>query len=341
MLTSVASSPSTAKPPNVLIYQFNKDSTTPGFVRVKESLEASLTPERYVIYPLGEDDICQYSPWKDNCRLLVIPPLIEHDGSHDPTMLPPRVMEELISYVLAGGKLLSMQSDLNRILGFPPLQEAIDDQKLLKTFSRDSVCDVEVYSGMECGCKFSCLVPGSSGTRNEVYLGNLPIKDSILSSTDMAYFIPLEWNENMEWIDQNTNQSNSNHDQSDYLLGVTSQNFPCVRELEFSNNGHAVLAGMDICPVLPQGLNVLPLVRLKKGVTLRGQYLTQLLRRLGLECSDEQLPLLTHTFLICSDEVSHSLVRAQCGYNSSVSMETGRVTMATMACIVVSLLEVN
>lgn len=339
MLSSAAASSSSSgpKPPNVLIYQSDKDTTNPVFVRTRDSLEASLTPERYVIYPLGEDDMYRYSPWKDNCRLLVVPPLGKcalescdpangsdlvngksqhhlHHRSCDPSSkgtgprLPPRVMEELISYVVAGGKLLSMQSDLNREFGLFPLHETLGkDGRDTSIYVRDGVCDVEdAHNGTEQGCRFSCIVSIPCGMRTEqdkIYLGNLSLQDAILSRTDIAHCMTVEWNADMKWIDRNTNQSN-NTDQSDQLLDVTSHDpIPCVHELELCNSGCAILAGVDICPIMPEGLDISPLVRLKKGVALRGKYLTHLLRRLGLECGDEQLPSLTHTFLICSDEV--------------------------------------
>lgn len=323
------SGPSTSepKPPNVLIYQSDRDSTNADFIRAKKSLELCLTPERYVIYPLGVEDISRYSPWKENCRLLVVPPLTGHAqkavSMDTGGSLPPRVMEELVSYLQAGGKVLSMQSDLNRLLGLVPLREAMEGiscdgrgsgRGLLEVYCPEKVCDVEpeVASGMERGCKFSCLVPGGDTTstqdtgmensRDEIYLTSLRKTTVILSSTDMAFSIPVEWNTDMAWLSHNSNQCNSNDQPADpSTLNLPS--IPCVRSVELANGGGAVLASVDLSPVLPSNLEVSPLVRLKKGVALRGQYLARLLRGLGVECSEEQLPDLTHTFLICSDEV--------------------------------------
>lgn len=320
MLSNAASLSSAPKPPNVLIYQSDRNIASNEFSQVKESLEYCLTPEHYVIYPLGEDEVVQYSPWKDNCRLLVVPGLTEH--AQRP--LSPRVMEEVISYMQAGGKLLSMHSELNRVLGLYPFWEALDElcrdlsgeNSVKAAYCEDGVCDVEVCrgteqesSGMETvqgsngqSSRFSCLVPVSSGTSNkpaDVYWNEVSLRKSIVSSTDEGFLIPVEQNADMG---QNSNGNQSDHEESwrshDPLLPCA-----CVRKVVFAANGCAVLANVDLCPVLPHGLGVSALLRLKRGVTSRGRYLTLLLRMLGLECSVDQLPHLSHTYLVCSKQV--------------------------------------
>ena len=67
-----AKAPAQVKPPNVLVLQSLKDSTTQEFSRIRDALESCLTPERYVVYPLGVDEVQQRSPWQDNCRLLLV-----------------------------------------------------------------------------------------------------------------------------------------------------------------------------------------------------------------------------------------------------------------------------
>lgn len=323
MLSSDACSSSEPKPkpPNVLIYQSDKDTTNKDFIRVKESLETCLTPERYVIYPLGDDDILHYSPWKENCRLLVIPFTDHARKYYDPitmdTSLPSRVMEEVLSYGQAGGNLLSMQTELNRLLGLLSVREVLktaragehSEESLLLAYCPDGVCDVEV-SMEQSSYRFSGLVPVShDGMRDDMYLSSCSLQKTIMSSSDEAFLVPVEWNEDMMWIRQNSNQSNNSHIQSDQPPFFTLQSshdlpsIPCVRKIALTNNGCMVLSNIDLLPILPHPLEIAPLVRLKKSVAPRGQYLTFLLRTLGLECSEEQLPDLTHTYLLCSDQV--------------------------------------
>lgn len=186
-------------------------------------------------------------------------------------------------------------------------------------YCEDGVCDVEVWrgmeresSGMEQGQgsngqsnRFSCLVPASNGMGSkpaDVYWNEVSLRKSIVSSTEEGFLIPVERNTDMG---QTTNQSNSN--QSDHEESLRSHDPPlscaCVRKVVFATNGCAVLANVDLCPVLPHGLGVSALLRLKRGVASRGRYLTLLLRMLGLECSEDQLPSLSHTYLICSQQV--------------------------------------
>ena len=304
MLSNAASLSCAPKPPNVLIYQSDRNTASKEFIRVKESLEYCLTPEHYVMYPLGEDEVVQYSPWKDNCRLLVLPGLTEHAQRS----LSPRVMEEVLSYIQTGGKLLSMHSELNRVLGLRPFQEAVDElcqglseENLAKgTYHEDGVCHMEVSELESSGTKqiqesngqsnrFSCLIPFSNGMgkQADVYWNEVSLQKSIVSSNEEGFLIPVEWNADMV---QATSHSNSNQ-------------FSCVRKVVFATNGCAVLANVDICPVLPHDLGVSALLRLKKGVASRGRYLTLLLGMLGLECSVDQLPRLSHTYLVCSKQV--------------------------------------
>ena len=313
------------KPPNILIYQSDKNTSNTGFLRARESLESCLTPERYVIYPLGADDVLHYSPWKENCRLLVIPPSLAQSVATDTTTLSPRVMEEVLGFVREGGNLLSMQTDLNRLLGLTSVQEALGGVKvdecsqevLTSAYCPDGACDVEVSAegvGMEQGYRFSSLVPNlhkeAVNPADDAYLKRLLPKDVIQSRSVEASLVPVEWNEDMEWIKQNTNQCN-NKDQSrtDRLPNSAHQRLrnlpaiPCVHKLLLGNSGCTVVSSVDLFPALPSPLEVLPLLRLKKGVALRGRFLASLLKALGLECSEEQLPELTHTYLLCSEEV--------------------------------------
>ncbi len=323
-------SPSHPKPPNVLVYQSDKDPTSKEFLRVKESLESCLTPERYVIYPLGDDDIIHHAPWKDNCRLLVLPPPLPpphatehaHNSITTATTLSSRVIEEVLMFAHRGGHLLSMQPELNAILGLISVRSSLigkevgeDSEQVLRAYCRDEVCSVEMShsnDGMEWSHRFSALVPNSDRSivdrSDSVYLDGLPLKQLVLSSADKAFLVPLEWNADMNFLERNMNQSNNNDtDQSEDPF-PDLPNLLCVREVTLASSGRAVLSSVDLLPSLPEGLSLSPLLRLKGDVALRGRFLSELLKGLGLECSEEKLPELTHTYLLASEQVIQSVL---------------------------------
>ena len=317
MQSTATLSTSGGKPPNVLVFQPNKDTTSEEFIRVRDSLESCLAPEHYVIYPLGVDDITQYSPWKENCRLLVFPSSLTrqpcHEGSNEPS-ISSRVIEEVVTYVQRGGKLLSMHSELNKYFGLSPLQYSLPptgsdgEKSVFHVYCRDDVCDVsvEISEGEDenggQNYRFSSLVPifDKSGSESDAYLKDL-LQKSVESSQGLAFLVPLEWNADMEWIEKNTNSNNSQLDQ--HSMSHDLEKVPCVSQIELTNEGHAVISTVDLLPTLPNGLDVAPLVRLKKGVALRERYFSHLLRSLGVECGKGKLPELSHTFLLCSEEV--------------------------------------
>ena len=311
MMTSAGHAVAHPKPPNVLIYQDSKDPTSKEFLRAKESLEFCLAPEHYVLYPLGGDDVTHHTPWKDNCRLLVLPPSPPNSVG---TVMSSRVIEEVLSYVQRGGNLLSMQPELNKLLGLRPLQECLtetvvseDREKMMRAYCRDQVCSVEVpnSNGTEQNHRFSALVPDFSGTivdhSNSVYLDGLPLKKLVLNCSNEAHLVPLEWSVDEQWL--NTNQSNNNDIE---LCGDLLPNLPilpCVQKVTLTGGGQAIVSSVDLFSSLPEGLGLSPLLRLKEGVALRGRLLSKLLRGLGLKCSAESLPELTHTYLLAEEQV--------------------------------------
>ena len=313
--TSMLSTGLTAvpKPPNVLIYHPDKDSTNEGFLRVKQSLELCLTPERYVIYPLGLDDILQYSPWKENCKLLVIPPTTQSGpcGSHDHSSeLSPRVVEEISRYTQSGGSILSLHSHLNSFFGFPfsPFSKVGETDNVKP---EDEHCTVEVCEELQ-KYQFPSLV--SSSSRNYA-LGNVfldvPLSDSVVENADVAFLV-----NKLKWDEANNNQSNNKRQDipsriqpSNRLnLLVSADLVPCVRKVVFKNEGRATLANVDFLPVLPTGIELESLMHLSRGVAQRKQLLSSLLSWFGMECSKEKLPDLSHTYLLCSDKVGEVLL---------------------------------
>lgn len=300
-----------SKPPNLLIYHPDKDTTSEVFLRVKKSLELCLTPEHYVIYPLGLDDVLHHSPWKDNCKLLVVPAATGDAAhkSHDlPGRLSPRLVEEFVTYVQSGGSLLSLQPDLSQFLGLsslPALNTVLSSQgEGLKGENVASSCEGDECTVVVCeegreNYQFSCLVPNSchsSYNSEDVYL-ETPLSDSILGHSDLSFFhLRHEWNKkSIKIISEQLIQS---CDPSPDDVKI-----PCMQKIKFINRGCAVISGFDLLPILCTGMELELLLRLSGGMSQRRQLLTSLLRGFGLECSEERLPDLTHTFLLCSDKV--------------------------------------
>ena len=356
---------SQAKPPNVLILQSHKDSTSKDFIRIKEALELCLTPERYVVYPLGIEEIQQYSPWQDNCRLLLVPPtfptVTEHAQSvvaagngtgihyHDETVpcMSDKVLQEIASYVSKGGVLLSMHSGLNRMLGL----DSLNRNSLSAKYYQHGVCSVtpisdksskedkstlEKFNALHISALATGLQSNAKLPQVKVHTGGqnsshgdqiLQLETAVATKKDMAIFTPIESDAALEWLDVNTNQSNNVpsetqglstttapplqlEENSEKVATIEDGDLACVRRVELEQGGKAVLSSVELLPSVPQDVGVKMLVWLKRGVEQRRKFLSSLLLGLGLECSEEGLPKLTHTYLVCSGEVSTCISKA-------------------------------
>lgn len=346
MATSVqvAKAHSQVKPPNVLVLLPVKDSTSQEFSRIKDALDSCLTPERYVIYPIGLDEIQQCSPWQDNCRLLLVPPsATEHaqsgcyntGGETVPLRMNEKILQEITSYVSKGGVLLSMHAQLNSTLG-------LDSQKKLPSkYCQHGVCNVAPKS-LECGesekpivdkfnalhisallstrlhkAKLSCdqanTISQDSSDSNQV----IQLETGIISKEVVAFLSLVETDATLEWLDVNTNQCNNVASEEGALTApqledsgeltttasTEESDLVCVRKVELEQGGKLVLSNVDLFPSVPQDIGVKMLVWLKRGVEQRRRFLSSILLSLGLECSEESLPELTHTYLVCSSEV--------------------------------------
>lgn len=337
--------PSRIKPPNILVYQPSKDTTNKEFIRSKESLETCLTPERYVVYTLGVDDITHRAPWQDNCRLVVVPPRFYEPevGLKINGVVPAAVLRELVSYVKDGGTLISLNDSVNEAFGFGPCPTESTDSSMYSVhvvservggsckspLSPDS--GVGDGNGLDAALTFhahNVSLQGShdqSSTKSQGSLNSRPVLmptypsapsppdsidvNSLITSREtLACIHPAL----LEQIESNTNQSNNKHLQLSNLVAtpqtesVTSavQSVPGVEKIAFSSGGCAVLSRVDLLPLLPEDVEVPLLVKLKRDVEKRVKFLSSLLSELSLECSEEEIPGLTHTYLVCSTEVS-------------------------------------
>ena len=294
------SSPVPVKPPNVLVLQPSStkskkegDSSSQQFSSLKEELLSCLNKERYVLYPLSVKDVL-LTPWKENCSFLVLPCNVTAEASTVEGVESswPDVLREVISYVHSGGVLLSMHSVLNTRLGFKPPSFLVWSH----------LCRVETSAHTASSresIRFRTLTisAASDSTEKET---NPPV-----STEDVAFLLPedaeislshqlstSDFESGLELTDTSTDSS------------CISRQFPCIRKVKFEGGGQAILSYVDLFPEIHESLDVKTLVQVKEDTRDRTKFLRGLLGDIGLECGLEKVPDLTHTYLLCSEEVS-------------------------------------
>ncbi len=282
------------KPPNVLIFHPSKDSTCRDFIRAREALETCLTPERYAIYPLGYDEVVQGAPWKENCTLVLIPPGgVSQDEISE---LAPKVVAELMSYLENGGAVLSMNQSMNQRLGLKSLSDKTAEVSITLD-ERTARSPDSGVGGVTESVTFHAISLKSRDSRRVIdeQISD-PIDQLISSRESIAFFESPTFGEN-------TNQSNN----------ISNDSRSAVEVVSVTSGGCAVVCGVDLLP-LPEGeIDVPLLVKLKKDVLLRSIVLSHLLSMLGMECSGERMPDLSHTYLVCAgDEVCYTLCTIMC-----------------------------
>lgn len=283
---SLAASPAVIKPPNVLVLQpqsAERDSGT--FLLLKDGLSACLNPEKYIIYPLGLQDVLR-TPWKENCSLLVVPSRLK--------LAPPQVYHEIASFVHGGGVLLSLEANVNVLLGFR-LDQHLKPNDLIKVMH---VCETE---------------EGDSANRFHL-LSISTIED--VDDVQFAQEIPFDpgvFRENLAYLTLPSDASPMHHslelmEQSpDSTEAEFPRRIPCVQCVRFSKSGQALLSYVDLLSASHEGNDLSLLLHLKKDIEPRQVFLRSALRRVGLECTSEAIPELSHTYLVCSPEVTYDL----------------------------------
>ena len=289
------SSPVPIKPPNVLVLQPSPtkskeegDGPSQQFSSLKEELLSCLNTERYVLYPLSVKDVV-LTPWKENCSFLVLPCNVTAAtltmGGIDSSW--PDVLREMISYVHSGGVLLSMHSVLNTRLGFKPPSPLVWNH-----LCRVGTSGHTASSGENIHFRTSTISSanafGSDSTEKET---NPPV-----SIEDVAFILP-------EDSERSLSHQLSTSDMSTESSCISHQ-FPCIRKIKFEGGGQAILSYVDLFPEIHESLDVETLVQVKEDTRDRAKFLRGLLSDIGLECGLEKVPDLTHTYLLCSKEVS-------------------------------------
>lgn len=263
---AVAQHSTTVKPPNVLVLQpSGTKQDNSHFGHLREELSSCLNPERYVIYPLGMEEVLKV-PWKENCSLLFVPSGIEASS---------RVYKEILSFVMNGGILLSMEGMLNSMLGFRMQIELKENQ----------LCSL-------------VPAPGSSDERDR--LQALAIATSDHSINDVLPEEAVVLREILAFLT----------DIQDVWVPSADTKIPCVQKCTLKAKGQALLSYVNLVPSPDpcSSLNIATLMQLKSGGEGRGSFLRAVLGGMGLECSSEGVPHLSHTYLICSDKVSLCIV---------------------------------
>jgi len=294
------------KPPNVLVLQssYSKTKEKEGpFSFLKESLASCLNQERYVLYNLSVEDVL-LTPWKENCTLLVVPSSVMAATSTEAGKSSesnwPKALREIASYVQSGGVLLSMQSGLNELLGFNPPYPFIQNclslvaTRLNSTTSRGNIqFHTLTISHVNSG---SDLIQKETHPPLSVEDVAFIVSDSSLPLNSQLQSVSVS-NSSIDPIENATTDVGKNSD-------CISQQFPCVQKLKFEGGGQAVLSYIELLPGIHESLDVGALMQVKKDTEDRAKFLQGILSAVGLECSVEQVPSLSHTYLLCSEEVS-------------------------------------
>ena len=246
-----------------------------------------------------------------------------------------KILQEVASFVSKGGVLLSMHSELNRMLGFdslngkilpakyyqhgvcsvaPITDESIETDKSSFKLEKFNALHISALAGIGFGQN------SSSNSSSQILQLDHETAVALTKKIDLAIFTPVESDAALEWLDvdaknqRNVPQSNGqppSHVEEESSTGevvatLKDSDLVCVRGLELERGGKAVLSSIELFPLVPQeDIGVKKLVWLKRGVEQRRKFLSSLLSDLGLECSEEGLPELTYTYLVCSGEVRY------------------------------------
>ena len=298
------SSPVPIKPPNVLVLQPSStkskkegDSSSQRFSSLKEELLSCLNKERYVLYPLSVKDVL-LTPWKENCSFLVLPCNVTAEASTVEGVESswPDVLREMISYVHSGGVLLSMHSVLNTRLGFKPPSSLVWSHLCRVETSAHTASSGESIRFRTLTISAASTF-GSDSTEKKM---NPPV-----SIEKVAFLLPEDSESSLSHqLLTSDFESGSELTDTSADSSCVSRQFPCIRKVKFEGGGQAILSYVDLFPEIHKSLDVKTLVQVKEDTRDRAKFLRGLFGDIGLECGLEKVPDLTHTYLLCSEEVS-------------------------------------
>lgn len=282
-----------AKPPNVLVLSASvrgkPQEQDSGFLVTKECLSACLDSERYVVYPLPLDDLV-HTPWKDNCRLLVVPSTRQPTSvalNDDDSPMPGEgggsgdgVMKELLTYIRSGGRLLSMNPATNAALGC----------RMPESFRQAPIVNVTTQTGLSSDnvttTDWVAVRPCTSEEEGPTMRDDFPPPPVEKSSRVLARMKQVESEECAQTKDL----------VQDSILHVQYE----------EGHGQAVLSHVNLLgstgPHGP-GVDIPELVTLKRDAEKVTKLLRVVLEEIGMECSEGESSDPTLSYLLCSDQV--------------------------------------
>ena len=278
------------KPPNVLVLcgdpkgKGSKHSDS-IFSAVRESLASSLDSERYVVYPLPLEDVSR-APWRDNCRLLVVPSGLQLT----------EVLEELESYVSNGGALLSTHSPTNAAFG-SRISEGFQSSRLVEITGVDPELQPNEW--------IVAQTSASHQTSPETLPDVLPTLPQQKTSRVLARM-------RVASLDTGGLGKNGEAEKEEGKGEGEVETSDCIQHLEFEGSwGPVVLSHVDLLSPAGSGeftASISELVALKKDTQKVSNLLRGVLKEMGMErCKGESVTP-TLSYLMCSDQVSISVV---------------------------------
>lgn len=258
------------KPPNVLVLSGSQWRKNTVFYTIKERLTACLDRQRYAVYPLSPEDAIK-TPWKENCRLLVVPSILEPETFTDD------LLHELGAYIEGGGVLLSMHSTTNGALNFHAPNKFLQSKVVgvTQTISQqESVPVKEIIMQTGALCKnpahsFSGIFP----TLRQKSLNVLAKMKPVNIDGDAAKRV-----DNEEYVD-------------------------CIYHVRFMEiSGQAVLSHVDMLGGSKE-TSISEMVELKRDAQRVSELLQMVLGEIGMMCAKEESVKPTPSYLICSEQV--------------------------------------
>ena len=292
-----------AKPPNVLVLCGGRN---PPFSSVRDSLVASLNPERYVVYPLPLADVSR-APWRDNCSLLVVPSGLQLAADAQEAG---EVLGELESFVAGGGTLLCTHALTNAAFGFG-LPNSPKESRLVQIAGGTPGIQPDEWIVAQTS---SCSEVGATALPPSV-LSRLPqLKASkvLARMREVRHSVggpgkSCEGEGEGVGEGERVGGEGEGGEGGGGGEGKASVIGDCIQLLQFEGSlGQVVLSHVDL--LSPAGhedstASLSEMVALKQDAGKVSNLLQAVLREIGMECCKGESSALTLSYLLCSDKV--------------------------------------
>ena len=310
------------EPPNVLVLcgSSQRGRPDPLFSSVRDVLVSSLDPSRYVVYPLPLPEVSRV-PWRDNCRLLVVPCGLELAGE---------VLSEVGAFVGNGGTLLSTHPPTNASFGFR-IGENFGKCRLVEIAGADPIIVqappkewvVARTSLLSCENTASTLPDILSTLAQQKTTKVLARMRKVLIDNEGRRCeregegereAGREGESKYETEGEGEGEGGREGDMCGVERGRKEQKdtpnvIDCIQHLQFEeHSGQAILSHVDLLSSAANGseepTTSLPeLVALKRDAEKLSGVLQAVLREVGMECSKGESSEPTTSYLVTSDKV--------------------------------------